>query len=696
MLIDTEIEFAKQYYEALLDSSLNITLGELYDLLYRTCPPNIDISEDIEQIKAIRDETLINGFLKKVDQFCKNYINDVELLEENRNLLNGINFSIDLGFDNKIIDIYNKEVEKIKNKGHSHLLYKTVELYGNLYVEIKEQKISEFLTSSINHFLDAIKQDEIKDRGLVKDLIKYFTKTSELTLDLQPLPCEDNIGVFALYDQKTRNILLPLSDQSIKFKKEYFGRDELSFLPTLAHELMHKFSQETVDEKIFPVSMQFYVNYFDDYNSKAIELMQGVMSSVEAPYYYKQANEYISQGKPGMALFILTEETIPNFVGNYYLVAPTAVNDRIITNLLSLNKNNNTEIIKALGALISFYSQQLKKVGIQSAVINAFDQEKVIATIQKVIGAKYIEPSSLLTLTQRISDDTDYADEDVDKMLELSLNRKENIYLVTTAVSAIPEQMTKSLQEFINTQDKKYAIIPIYDKEKNHFTLLYITKKEDKTYEIIYVDPRGKNDPLFSEDKVNDIKECLATLEVKDKIQISETKIQLYTNYDSNNHCGAYIVFLLQQLQDGFIKLNSNNRLEIDLGNNHWKELDDLLIENSKILGQKIRYHHLFLLKNLENDANPLEFLISIVSKDNLQYAQACKEEGSEINKPREQFIQEVESDLKIQTDKLVDQKEILRKERSQERQTQRDPSKRKKLKEQEGEEREKPKENFK
>jgi hypothetical protein len=209
-------------------------------------------------------------------------------------------------------------------------------------------------------------------------------------------------------------------------------------------------------------------------------------------------------------------------------------------------------------------------------------------------------PKSKDKQLRRISNiDIDYADNDIDDILRLEIGEVDDVSVITTAQSSSPELISQNLQSFNNNGSKKKFLMPIQDPAIGHFTCLYIEKQNNGTNKIIYIDPRGSGDKQFSQSKLEEITKLVGSAGIEGNIEVSKTPIQLYSDKQPNNSCGAYVCDLLVNLVRGNVSINGNGNLKTDS-----KEMRIESYDRSIEIAQGIREKHNGALLNNRDIGN--------------------------------------------------------------------------------------------
>jgi hypothetical protein len=176
--------------------------------------------------------------------------------------------------------------------------------------------------------------------------------------------------------------------------------------------------------------------------------------------------------------------------------------------------------------------------------------------------------------------------------------------------ASVSSKLSDLMQAF-QQSDQKNCLIPIYtftglsnDTTKNHFTGLFIKKvddheskefKEGVMYQAVYIDPACCKENLPNE--VTKILETVLAITLND-IEYSNTVLQPVveegegdqkTRYLANQHCGAFVGFVLSGLAKGEIII-LKGRLHMQNTENAWVPFNDLDNDQSDYLGGALRY----------------------------------------------------------------------------------------------------------
>src|SRR3989338_6348618 len=159
------------------------------------------------------------------------------------------------------------------------------------------------------------------------------------------------------------------------------------------------------------------------------------------------------------------------------------------------------------------------------------------------------------------------------------------------------DYLRQRLQEFHSNNEKTRAIIPLHIHD-NHFVGIYLVYDyEHNIYRAIYFDPAGCS---VYEDIPQNVREILSQeLGIaRENIILTRNKIQSITDdvFD-NNHCGAFVNFVLSALVDGKIAVDENGNLMMHYYNGV-RNIGDLSCEESDSFGKFLRDRDKSLVEN--------------------------------------------------------------------------------------------------
>jgi hypothetical protein len=205
------------------------------------------------------------------------------------------------------------------------------------------------------------------------------------------------------------------------------------------------------------------------------------------------------------------------------------------------------------------------------------------------------EETQRLNAIARIGENQFYADDELNFIISLSL--PENVSFVSTAISAVPEQLKISIREFTDSTDLS-LVVPLHIHD-NHFVGLYIERVEDG-FSIFYIDPTG------NQEIPDNILQAISEVFEDPEIETSSSIIQhSQDGVATNVHCGAFTAEILVGLASGEMRIvdgRLQGRVLVGDGENAFADVEDRDEQSSDRYGKFLREKHLELLgKDVED-----------------------------------------------------------------------------------------------
>lgn len=213
--------------------------------------------------------------------------------------------------------------------------------------------------------------------------------------------------------------------------------------------------------------------------------------------------------------------------------------------------------------------------------------------------------NSALNQIQRIKNNEFYADDELNSLFGAFLAN--DVHYISPAIATVPDEIRESLKYFKENKNKKQAIIAI--NHDGHYMAIYISRNNDDSFSIIYLDSTLsiKNEPHHPlPDDINTVLKAsfpgTNIISTKSNIQTSRFDTNKTNGNDEkvektlvieNSHCGAFVNYFMVELTRKNIRLHDgSDKLEFLNGDDNWQIIDIKDTAQSNDLGIRIRKFH--------------------------------------------------------------------------------------------------------
>ncbi len=307
----------------------------------------------------------------------------------------------------------------------------------------------------------------------------------------------------------------------------------------------------------------------------------------------------------------------------------------------SLSRQNSNQKDTAKEPLdISHYTIDAEDEALNETLNNGqpnLDDEGLDQTLQ-------VEEDETQQILENIANPNNFYDFTAVNSLLETLNHQEHITVIPIQAGNNYQYLEDDLTEFL-VSNYSIALIPLHI-NGNHFGGIYIEYNfEEEQYHATYFDPLGLNNcneiPARILEVLHDVLQIESSQIIfnRDAIQHTDSK-----GYASNNHCGAYTIFILTQIAQGNIAIRPKGEIYLpkEPYYNGLKRVGNLSQDASDQLGRQLREEHLSILQDNSPD---LPDLIAKIKKQELEeklkqlILESLKEYKFEIAKKHKEYL---------------------------------------------------------